>query len=213
MDSHGDTSKTVDGSPEAATASGSQRRGMADDTAIPERDTATSSPPLPHDKTHAPSPTSASHAAQTPEERTSDIDEQLQESLSEFDGKLLKERALLEDLQGVNAADELSGETLGGTGETSVQGADAQDSATEEIQPTASSSENLPESTVGTPGKPEHGGTRPENIPPDIPDGRDDDIVARQIREAAMRENDPELRKKLWEEYRRYKQSSGASTP
>ena len=41
----------------------------------------------------------------------------------------------------------------------------------------------------------------PEDIPPN---GRDDDVVARQIREAAMREADPELREALWDEYRRY---------
>lgn len=34
----------------------------------------------------------------------------------------------------------------------------------------------------------------------------DDDIVARQLREAAEKETDPELQKKLWEEYRKYKQ-------
>jgi hypothetical protein len=34
---------------------------------------------------------------------------------------------------------------------------------------------------------------------------QDDDIIARQLREAAMRETDPELREKLWAEYRRYK--------
>ena len=33
----------------------------------------------------------------------------------------------------------------------------------------------------------------------------DDDVVARQIREAAMDESDPVLKEKLWEEYRRYK--------
>lgn len=33
----------------------------------------------------------------------------------------------------------------------------------------------------------------------------DDDIVARQLREAAEKETDPELKKKLWEEYRKYK--------
>ncbi|MCH8159869.1 MAG: hypothetical protein IIA08_08320 [Proteobacteria bacterium] len=32
-----------------------------------------------------------------------------------------------------------------------------------------------------------------------------DDIVARQLREAALAENDPELRDRLWEEYRKYK--------
>ena len=43
------------------------------------------------------------------------------------------------------------------------------------------------------------------STPPDIPDGKDDDIVARQLREAAEDEQDPELREKLWEEYRKYK--------
>jgi len=47
--------------------------------------------------------------------------------------------------------------------------------------------------------------------PADIPDGRDDDIVARQIREAAEKETDPELREKLWDEYREYK--TGKKSP
>jgi hypothetical protein len=46
------------------------------------------------------------------------------------------------------------------------------------------------------------------NVPADIPDGRDDDVVARQLREAAENEQDPELREKLWDEYRRYKSST-----
>ena len=33
----------------------------------------------------------------------------------------------------------------------------------------------------------------------------DDDVVARQLREAAMREPDPAIREKLWDEYRKYK--------
>jgi hypothetical protein len=41
--------------------------------------------------------------------------------------------------------------------------------------------------------------------PEDIPDGNNDDVVARQLREAAMREPDPEVREKLWNEYRKYK--------
>ncbi|MEJ2476462.1 MAG: hypothetical protein P8Y40_02975, partial [Desulfobacterales bacterium] len=41
--------------------------------------------------------------------------------------------------------------------------------------------------------------------PADIPDGDDDDVVARQLREAAMREPDPAVREKLWDEYRKYK--------
>ncbi len=48
-------------------------------------------------------------------------------------------------------------------------------------------------------------GSGPSSPPADVPDGSDDDVVARQIREAAMKETDPELREKLWDEYRRYK--------
>ncbi len=42
-------------------------------------------------------------------------------------------------------------------------------------------------------------------VPDDVPDAADDDIIARQLREAAMQETDPELKEKLWDEYRRYK--------
>ena len=42
-------------------------------------------------------------------------------------------------------------------------------------------------------------------VPPDLADAKDDDIIARQLREAAMKEQDPELREKLWDEYRKYK--------
>jgi hypothetical protein len=50
--------------------------------------------------------------------------------------------------------------------------------------------------------------TTPGSPPPDpddIPDGQDDDIVARQLREAATSEQDPELKEKLWDEYKKYK--------
>ncbi len=54
------------------------------------------------------------------------------------------------------------------------------------------------------------GGDIPQNAakyppPKDIPSGNDDDVVARQLREAAMREPDPAVREKLWDEYRKYK--------
>ena len=51
------------------------------------------------------------------------------------------------------------------------------------------------------------GGGSGARIPDDVGDGSDDDIVARQLREAAMKEDDPELREKLWQEYREYKKS------
>jgi hypothetical protein len=42
-------------------------------------------------------------------------------------------------------------------------------------------------------------------IPDDIDDGQGDDIVLRQIRDAATQESDPVLRERLWDEYRRIK--------
>ena len=40
-------------------------------------------------------------------------------------------------------------------------------------------------------------------VPPDVRDARDDDVVCRQLREAAMAEPDDALREALWDEYRR----------
>ncbi|NNF42486.1 MAG: hypothetical protein HKN62_05470, partial [Phycisphaerales bacterium] len=55
-------------------------------------------------------------------------------------------------------------------------------------------------------GAPASGGAG-EPRPGDRPPADDDDIVARQLREAAERETDPVLREKLWREYDKYKGS------
>ena len=62
--------------------------------------------------------------------------------------------------------------------------------------------------------KPREGEIKPSELPvrarqtgDDIPDARDDDVIARQLREAAMAETDPELREAIWEELRIYKGS------
>ena len=44
-----------------------------------------------------------------------------------------------------------------------------------------------------------------ERTPEDIPVTADDDIIAKQLREAALAEEDPQLRERLWEEYRKYR--------
>ena len=48
--------------------------------------------------------------------------------------------------------------------------------------------------------------------PEDIADADNDDAVARQIRAAAEGEQDPERQKRLWDEYRRYKRDTAATT-
>jgi hypothetical protein len=61
-----------------------------------------------------------------------------------------------------------------------------------------------------TPGEPTEQQVATASMPDlnqgDIPDPQGDDIVAQQIREAAMSETDPELQAKLWEEYKRYRE-------
>mgnify|MGYP001230108747 CR=1 FL=1 len=45
----------------------------------------------------------------------------------------------------------------------------------------------------------------PQPIPDDIGDGRGDNVIERQIRQAAELETDPILKEQLWDEYRRMK--------
>ncbi len=49
------------------------------------------------------------------------------------------------------------------------------------------------------------GGGRRGAVPSDVGGGANDDIVARQLRELAENETDPELREAYWCDYRKYK--------
>ena len=60
-------------------------------------------------------------------------------------------------------------------------------------------------STAGGTGAGQSAGSSPQPGNVELEAG-DDDVVARQLREAAEKETDPELKKKLWEEYRKYKE-------
>jgi hypothetical protein len=42
----------------------------------------------------------------------------------------------------------------------------------------------------------------------EIPDGSDDDVIARRLRKAAEQETDPELKDRLWKEYVEYKKNT-----
>jgi len=156
------------------------------------------------------------------------LDAELSNSLSRFDEMLLKEMELLRGSAGAGSAHggdiSLSGESGTASEGTSMEGGSGEprgkngemtakrgkmgESGEERAGPVARGEQRMPrepngdsESSIGTSGP-------TSNIPPDIPDGSDDDLVARQIREAAMSEPDPTLRDKLWEEYRKYKRGA-----
>ena len=117
-------------------------------------------------------------------------DDELERALEEFDGEILAERAVLEQRSNEN----LGGGTLP-PGSTS---------SSRPTTPEGVISAPFPQSRqVPSPPMPQR--TAGAQMPDDVPDARDDDIIARQLREAAMLESDPVLREKLWDEYRRYK--------
>lgn len=148
------------------------------------------------------------------DEKVARLEGQLEDTLIVIDGRLLEERNRLASQRtggtvalpggdeaaadpGAEAAALL--EQLGaGDGESAAAGEDM-DEIPAGGQVTGGDMDDLGD------GKRADNTVRPDNIPEGVPDGSDDDIVARQIREAAMNETDPVLREKLWREYINYK--------
>jgi hypothetical protein len=156
------------------------------------------------------------------EDRRAAIDRRLDETFGTFDAAVrsaheavARERAERAAAEGSASAGGAPGEDEGGDGGTATADARAEGglesvgegTAAGEGAETGEGTEQVPGQGGGT-GAGGTTGSGPREIPGDVPDGRDDDIVARQIREAAMKETDPELRAALWEEYRRYKRGN-----
>ncbi|MBA3564122.1 MAG: hypothetical protein H0W33_08980 [Gammaproteobacteria bacterium] len=154
-------------------------------------------------------------ALQTGDERRAGLDRELKVSLATFDGKLIAEqeriRASSSGAPGRSGDSEELDEEQGdaATGNSTFGGPPPIQTG-REPNPGARTSSGAGRVPGGAPSRTGSGsGTGPAQIPVDIPDGDDDDVVARQLREAAMNEADPELREKLWDEYRSYKQGTG----
>ena len=154
---------------------------------------------------------------QTDEEQTEALDAELNASLGDFDEMLLREQEqLAEKARTAEAA--AGGGAGGGTAGAQSSAGDA-GAASEAFS-------GKSDMGAGAPGTGAAGRTEEDRVaaaggysetarqqgkspaPADIPDGGDDDIVARQLREAAERETDPELRERLWDEYRKYKNAT-----
>ncbi len=158
-------------------------------------------------------------------EQAEALDAQLDESLAVFDGMILEQGAQIEAIQnsGDSGADgdgyddgyghgSVDGEQpLFEEGDLSADGTNGNPPPGSAGDGSAGDGESSGRSTstasAGAGAMPGSGG----KIPDDIPRGQDDDIVARQIREAAMQEKDPVLREKLWDEYRKYKNQQKAN--
>ncbi|MFT7218898.1 MAG: hypothetical protein ACI8Z1_000511 [Candidatus Azotimanducaceae bacterium] len=135
----------------------------------------------------------------------SELEKELNDSIAIFEGKIIDARNVI--IEGTPAP----------TGDANVPGVMVLGGNTDPSgQPTLKENErgegdvNIPE--VLEPGSMPGDGQSDRDIaaadnsvPEDIPDPQGDDIVAKQLREAASSEKDPALRAKLWEEYRKYR--------
>jgi len=133
----------------------------------------------------------------TTSERGRVLDEQLRRGYEVFDGLILGERERAQAERDNSPAGPAGGAETGGGG-----GAASQPQTMPTDGQGGSQQTGVPIGSMPSSRPPPAGETFPP--PGDIPSGRDDDVVARQLREAAMREPDPELREALWDEYRKY---------
>jgi hypothetical protein len=129
-------------------------------------------------------------------------DGEFDKALEDFDGEIMAEREVIRARSNETAG--ASGSSIPMPASRGQGDGDGEGTATPGAVPG-------PDSPGGPMGVPRARSTPPApvagagQIPDDIPDATDDDIIARQLREAAMQETDPELKAKLWKEYQRYK--------
>lgn len=138
----------------------------------------------------------------TAEEQVAILDGQLEQSTSDFDGMILEEQARQRE-----ATRERANQDPREQPEPAGPGTAGRNPYEEDVAMGGGAGGGSVGGGMGGVGR---STTPPDNPaiyapPEDIPDGRDDDVVARQLREAAMREPDPEIRERLWAEYRKYK--------
>lgn len=137
------------------------------------------------------------------------LDTVLSEALGDFDEMLLKE----EERIAARSPRRSEGNSSGVGGGQDGAGADVQSNQQSGVASGANSDEKTA-SGQGQDGQMQNhkntttgNGNAAASSPGGEKPDRDEDIVARQLREAAEKETDPELKKKLWEEYRRYTSS------
>jgi CubicO group peptidase (beta-lactamase class C family) len=136
-------------------------------------------------------------------ERADQLGEELDESVGDFDEVLMEEQREIETVgRNTEGYGTGSGGRSGGNISLGEQAAGAQGGAS------GGAGGGGGGGGAGARSDPLEGmseGEIEKRTPDDISVMMDDDIVAKQLREAALAEEDPELRERLWEEYRKYK--------
>jgi len=147
----------------------------------------------------------------TTEEDITSMEDLLMSSLGDFDEMLLKEEEILNkkssEKNHLENKSELEKyiETNEKNQSTKNKGSDRLSKGNNKENHNTADTDYKSSDIIGKSGK--NSGTEAQNTRKNRKiEKADDDIVARQLREAAVKETDPELKKKLWEEYEKYKQ-------
>ncbi len=156
--------------------------------------------------------------ATTPAEQISKLDLALSQSLGEFDELLLKEqeKAALRIPAGREPSSTQStgnmSESAASTTEEPPGTGHESSSKQEGEQSTHNQSSTSNTNRIGTqqpaPSDEEQDTNQSQTAGQKRFAPKDDDIIARQLREAAEKETEPELKEKLWDEYRKYREKS-----
>lgn len=153
---------------------------------------------------------------ETSEERTARLNMEFELSLQYFDRCIAE--IVQDDYASAASGAAGGGGASGNTGseQASAEGGEQADNG-ESGDGAESTAQANAEATGGTgsDGAPELGqsasakqsieGSGSGAVPSDIPGSDDDDIVAQQLRQAALETSDPVAREKLWDDYRKYK--------
>ena len=155
---------------------------------------------------------------QTPDERRAALDKRLNDSLGTFDEQLRKEQQRIARERDARQATVTTVAAVDGSPKPdSDQNAEAAgNTATELPQKPSASHRGTTESRSARGGdlksdKSADGAANASGngaVATEIPDGNDDDVIARRLRKAAAQETDPELKDKLWKEYVEYKKNT-----
>ena len=142
---------------------------------------------------------------QTSAETTAALDADLLSGLGEFDEMLLREQQRVKAAAPPGNTGSTASYSGSNGGSGSYGGTSNSDRSGQEPEASGNGAMETYGQGAGPGSQQTSRGGKP---PPDTRPGSDDDVVARQLREAAEKETDPELKKKLWEEYRNYKQGT-----
>jgi len=142
----------------------------------------------------------------TGEEKKNSLEEELETLIAEFDELMLEQQDTFKQQQAARQASGSGGDGQGASGgsEAAGTGESGEEAGTGEPGDGQMPPKAEPRSGPGV----EKQGEMPEFEKGAIGDGSDDNVVARQLREAAEAETDPVLKAQLWEEYKKYKNST-----